>query len=121
PPTTPPPFRGRIIHQTPATPFNPAMSKEPVPAGNFLVVRGVGSGDLTQNNPVMIVKEKISELAAADAVLQSIPVESFPVSTRDPTSTCYIRLHPSLEPKDPTAEPRADLLLLWLEKLRTFA
>ncbi|KAJ7176389.1 hypothetical protein C8R43DRAFT_943175 [Mycena crocata] len=83
---TPPPFRGRILTKTPATPFDSSLSNAPAPAGHFLIVRGVGLGDPTKENPVALVEAKLAELRAAHPSLNSIPVQVHPIFIRDPTT-----------------------------------
>ncbi|KAJ6521362.1 hypothetical protein DFH09DRAFT_1331234 [Mycena vulgaris] len=120
PPRTPPPFQGRTARtpQTPCTPFDRKLTKA-IPAGNFLIVRGAHIAGNQKIDPVPLVERKIAEIRTSNASVRDIPVDVTPFSTRDVSTSCYIRLHPSLVSPDPKAEPRADLLLRWMDALAT--
>ncbi|KAJ6614765.1 hypothetical protein B0H10DRAFT_2221013 [Mycena sp. CBHHK59/15] len=95
PPKTPPPFRGCTtrLPQTPISPFkfNASLSKA-IPAGNFLIIRGVFEHGAKKIDPVPTVELKH-------------------------TRRLYLRLAQSLVSLDPKAEPHTDLLHLWIEPL----
>ncbi|KAJ7461041.1 hypothetical protein FB451DRAFT_1562916 [Mycena latifolia] len=119
PPRTPPAFRPRAP-PSPATPFrfNPLLAQA-IPAGNYLILRGVYAALSKVVQPVVIATAKIAEIHASNASVRDIPVNVFPISDRDTSTSCYVRLDPSMNPADPSAEPRTDLLNLWIRALET--
>ncbi|KAJ7936519.1 hypothetical protein B0H13DRAFT_1589439, partial [Mycena leptocephala] len=120
-PKTPPPFRGRTA-RLPTTPlsspfkFVPSLTKA-VPVGNQLIVRGVLNRGDKKIDPVSTVELKIAEIRTINNSVRDIPVKVLPFSTRDVSTSCYIRLGPGLTSLDPNAEPRTDLLQLWIDAL----
>ncbi|KAJ7197671.1 hypothetical protein C8J57DRAFT_1637236 [Mycena rebaudengoi] len=120
PPKTPPPFRRRVLKDpiTPVSPFkfDPDLSKA-IPAGNFLILRGVHTRGDRKIDPVPTVAAKLVELRQDIPTLNNIPVDIVPFSTRDVSTSCYLKLAASLTSPDPKAEPRTDLLTIWSDAI----
>ncbi|KAJ7719160.1 hypothetical protein B0H14DRAFT_2262216, partial [Mycena olivaceomarginata] len=119
-PKHPPPFRGRVTcpPTSPVTPFkfDPSLTKT-VPAGNLLIIRGVLEKGSKKIDPTLIVTAKVAEIRTANPAVRDIPVVVSPFSTRDVSTSCYLKLGPALISPDPNAEPRTDLLHLWIAAL----
>ncbi|KAJ7847448.1 hypothetical protein B0H14DRAFT_3675930 [Mycena olivaceomarginata] len=121
PPKTPPPFRGRtaLLPQTPISPYKfDAFLSKAIPVGNFLIIRGVYERGAKKIDPVPTVILKVTELRTSNSELRDIPVHVTPLSTHDISTSCYLRLSGNLVDLDPKAEPRTDLLNLWIDPLR---
>ncbi|KAJ6586555.1 hypothetical protein B0H10DRAFT_1961761 [Mycena sp. CBHHK59/15] len=117
PPKTPPPFRPRAP-PSPSTPFrfNPVLARA-IPAGNYLILRGVYVANSKVIEPVAIATAKIAEIRTTNASVRNIPIVISLISARDTSTSCYAHLDPSMNPADPSAEPRTDLLHLWIQAL----
>ncbi|KAJ6629082.1 hypothetical protein B0H10DRAFT_1939979 [Mycena sp. CBHHK59/15] len=117
PPKTPPPFHPRAP-PSPSTPyhFNPVLAKA-IPTGNYLILRGVYVANSKVIEPVAITTAKVAEIRTINASIRDIPLDISPISARNTSTSCYARLHPCLDPIDPSAEPRTDLLQLWINAL----
>ncbi|KAJ6578580.1 hypothetical protein B0H10DRAFT_1963178 [Mycena sp. CBHHK59/15] len=122
PPKTPPPFRGCVacLPQTPCSPFkfDPDLSKA-IPAGNFLIIRGVHVPGHKKIDPIQIVEVKIAEIRSSNPAIHNIPVDVVPFSTRNVLTSCYLHLATSLVLPNLKAEPHTDLLQLWIDALAT--
>ncbi|KAJ7306872.1 hypothetical protein DFH08DRAFT_975672 [Mycena albidolilacea] len=121
-PKTPPPFRGRVAHPptSPVNPFkfDPSLTKT-VPAGNLLIIRGVLEKGSKKIDPTLIITAKVAEIQMANPAVRDIPVVVSPFSTRDVSTSCYLKLGPALISPDPNAKPHTDLLHLWIAALAT--
>ncbi|KAJ7701199.1 hypothetical protein B0H17DRAFT_1195483 [Mycena rosella] len=116
---TPPLFRPHAP-PSPSTPFcfNPVLAKA-IPAGNYLILRGVYVVNSKKIKPVALITAKVSEIWTSNSSVHDIPINIFPINIRDTSTSCYAHLHPSMDPINPSAEPCINLLSLWIHALRT--
>ncbi|KAJ7220470.1 hypothetical protein GGX14DRAFT_388904 [Mycena pura] len=90
-----------------------------LPKGNKLIIRGAYIADSTNHDPVRLVQKAVDHLKVSVPSLTSVPVVVIPFSEKfQSVSTAYMVLHPSLASMEPEAEPRCDLLELWMQELR---
>lgn len=90
--------------------------------GCGLIVRGIGASE-TNSNAVVLLETAIKSIKHLDSTLAFIHVlvKPFPTRSRNEWSTsCYVHLDPCLNTSTLDAEPRCDLLLLWLTALSNF-
>ncbi|KAJ7351985.1 hypothetical protein DFH08DRAFT_646467, partial [Mycena albidolilacea] len=120
PPRGPPPPYSPRTPATPQPPIVPLLAgsgPKPYPAGDYLIVRGIYTGDLN-DNPVTTLTKKMDEIAASRPDLRDVKVVVSHFGRDDvPSTSCYIRLDPDTYPRSPDSEPRVDLLEWWLTAL----
>jgi hypothetical protein len=93
-------------------------------SGCKLIIQGVGANK-RNSDLVKIVEEAVSKIQKVNPDLASIPViiKPFPTIRADWTTSCYVHLSPSISPRSDTnieAEPRTDLLAMWMSALAQF-
>ncbi|KAJ3924421.1 MAG: hypothetical protein NXY57DRAFT_1044954, partial [Lentinula lateritia] len=123
PTLTPPPFTPRkansSMQQLLMSPCaNRSLTGAVRPDGVKLIVRNAYLEDDAVHDPVAIMRNITTLLAASNPELKCIPIEISPFRATQPhPATCYISLHRSLAND---REPRADLLEKWMEGIRTY-
>jgi hypothetical protein len=118
-----PPFSPRIALFSPQALDTISVRDVTLATGCELIVRGIGASE-TNSNAVALLETAIKTIQSMDPTLASIHIRVKPFNTRNEWSTtCYVHLDPCLNastPLDNNAEPRCDLLVLWLTALSKY-